>query len=135
MPFTTDIPTYQIITLGNWTGLGGQRGQVVEVILLFSWSRSAQVSGQSWCLSGWDGHSCQSCVLLTIGRLVNGQYILDGKVVWKVRLVGAVYLLDWLDGHLTFVPTLSTRFCQDTKLNLFQDSEARFGEDFKFKFS
>ena len=50
-------------------------------------------------MSGWDGHSCQSCVLLTVGRLVNVQYILDGKVVGKVRLVGAVYLVDWLDGQ------------------------------------
>ena len=41
-PFTTDIPTYHIMTLGNWIGLGGQYGQVVGVILLFSWSRSAQ---------------------------------------------------------------------------------------------
>ena len=31
--------------------------------------------------------------------LVTGQYILDGKVVGKVRLVGAVYLVDWLDGR------------------------------------
>ena len=41
-PFTTDIPTYHISTLGNWNGLGGQYGQVVGVTLLFSWSRSAQ---------------------------------------------------------------------------------------------
>ena len=41
-PFTTDKPTYHIMTLGNWNGLGGQYGQVVGVILLFSWSRSAQ---------------------------------------------------------------------------------------------
>ena len=68
--------------------MGGQYGQVVGVILLFSWSR---------CLSGWDCHGCQSCVLLRVGRLVTGQYILDGKVVRKVRLVGAVYLVDWLD--------------------------------------
>ena len=27
------------------------------------------------------------------------QYILDGKVVGKVRLVGAVYVVDWLDGQ------------------------------------
>ena len=40
--FTTDIPTYHIMTLGNWNGLGGQYGQVVGVNLLFSWSRSAQ---------------------------------------------------------------------------------------------
>ena len=53
----------------------------------------------NWCLSGWDGHGCQSCVLLRVGRLVTGQYILDGKVVGKVRLVGAVYLVDWLDGQ------------------------------------
>ena len=56
-------------------------------------------SGRSWCLSGWDCHGCQSCVLLRVGRLVTGQYILDGKVVGKVRLVGAVYLVDWLDGQ------------------------------------
>ena len=31
--------------------------------------------------------------------MVTGQYILDGKVVGKVRLVGAVYLVDWLDGQ------------------------------------
>ena len=41
-PFTTNIPTYHIMTLGNWNGLCGQYGQVVGVILLFSWSRSAQ---------------------------------------------------------------------------------------------
>ena len=29
--------------------------------------------------------------------MVTGQYILDGKVVRKLRLVGAVYLVDWLD--------------------------------------
>ena len=56
-------------------------------------------SGRSWRLSGWDCHGCQSCVLLRVGRLVTGQYILDGKVVGKVRLVGAVYLVDWLDGQ------------------------------------
>ena len=56
-------------------------------------------SGRSWCLSGLDCHGCQSCVLLRVGRLVTGQYILDGKVVGKVRLVGAVYLVDWLDGQ------------------------------------
>ena len=54
-------------------------------------------SGRSWCLSGLDCHSCQSCVFLRVGRLVTGQYILDGKVVRKLRLVGAVYLVDWLD--------------------------------------
>ena len=41
-PSTTDIPTYHIMTLGNWNGLGGQYGQVVGLTLLFSWSRSAQ---------------------------------------------------------------------------------------------
>ena len=56
-------------------------------------------SGRSWCLSGLDCHGCQSCVFLRVGRLVTGQYILDGKVVGKVRLVGAVYLVDWLDGQ------------------------------------
>ena len=33
---------------------------------------------------------CQSCVLLRVGRLVTGQYVLGGKVVGNVRLVGAV---------------------------------------------
>ena len=41
----------------------------------------------------------QSRVILRVGRLVTGQYILDGKVVRKLRLVGAVYLVDWLDGQ------------------------------------
>ena len=50
-------------------------------------------------MSGWDCHGCQSCDLFRVGRLVTGQYILDGKVVGKVRLVGAVYLVDWLDGQ------------------------------------
>ena len=50
-------------------------------------------------MSGWDCHGCQSCVLLRFGRLVTGQYILDVEVVGKVRLVGAVYLVDWLDGQ------------------------------------
>ena len=50
-------------------------------------------------MSGWDCHGCQSCVLLRVSRSVTGQYILDGKVVGKVRLVGAVYLVDWLDGQ------------------------------------
>ena len=44
-----------------------------------------------------DCHGCQSCVFLRVGWLVTGQYILDGKVVRKLRLVGAVYLVDWLD--------------------------------------
>ena len=48
-------------------------------------------------MSGLDFHGCQSCVFLRVGRLVTGQYILDGKVVRKLRLVGAVYLVDWLD--------------------------------------
>ena len=55
--------------------------------------------GRSWCSSGWDGHVCQSCVSLRVGRLVTDQYYLGGKVVEKVRLVGAVYLVDWLDGQ------------------------------------
>ena len=50
-------------------------------------------------MSGWECHCCQSCVLLRVGRLVTGQYILDGKVVGKVRLVGAVYLGYCLDGQ------------------------------------
>ena len=47
----------------------------------------------NWCLSGWDGHGCQSCVLLRVGRLVTGKYIWDGKVVGKIRLVGAIHVL------------------------------------------
>ena len=50
-------------------------------------------SGQSWCLSGWDCHGCQSCVLLRVGRLVTGKYIWGGKVVGKIRLVGAIRVL------------------------------------------
>ena len=63
-------------------GWGGQYGQVVGVIMLFN-----------WCLSGWDGHGCQSCVLLRVGRLVTGKYIWGGKVVGKIRLVGAIRVL------------------------------------------
>ena len=70
------------------TGWGDFVVQLVEVS-----------SGQSWYLSGWDGHVCQSCVSLRVGRLVTDQYYLGGKVVEKVRLVGAVYLVDWLDGQ------------------------------------
>ena len=50
-------------------------------------------------MSVWDCHSCQSCVLFRVGRLFTGQYFLDGMVVGKVRLVWAVYLVDWLDGQ------------------------------------
>ena len=49
-------------------------------------------------MSGWDGHGCQSCILLRLGKLVTGQDVWGGKVVGKVRLVGAVHLVDWLDG-------------------------------------
>ena len=67
-------------------GLDGQYGQVVGVIMLCN-----------WCLSGWDGHGCQSCVLLRVGRLVTGQYILDDKVVGKARLVGQfIWLIGWM---------------------------------------
>ena len=34
--------------MGNWNGLGGQYGQVVGVIFLFSWSRSAQSDHGVW---------------------------------------------------------------------------------------
>ena len=34
-----DIPTYHIMTLGNWNGLGCQYGQVVGVILSFKIKR------------------------------------------------------------------------------------------------
>ena len=50
-------------------------------------------------MSGWEDHGCQSCVLLRVGRLITGQCVLGGKVVGKVSLVGAVYLVDWLDGQ------------------------------------
>ena len=82
-------------------GWGGQYGQVVGVIMLFN-----------WCLSGWDGHGCQSCVLLRVGRLVTGQYVLGGKVVGKVRLVGAVYLVDWLVGQVVGVLESSSQIYQ-----------------------
>ena len=68
--------------------VGGDVVQLVEVS-----------SGRSWCLSGLDCHVCQSCVSLRVGRLVTDQYYLGDKVVEKVRLVGAVYLDDWLDGQ------------------------------------
>ena len=95
-PFTTDIPTYHIKDSGQlewfgWSVWSSGWGDFVVQLVEVS-------SGRSWCLSGWDCHGCQSCVLLRVGRLVTGQYILDGKVVGKVRLVGAVYLVDWLDG-------------------------------------
>ena len=69
---------------------------MVGVIGLFSWS------GRSWCLSGWDGQwSRLSELFFTQARRIvtGGQYVLGGKVVEKVRLVGAVYLVDWLDGQ------------------------------------
>ena len=48
----------------------------------------------------WLGLSRLSELCFTqVRRLVTGQYILDGKVVGKVRLVGAVYLVYWLDGQ------------------------------------
>ena len=50
-------------------------------------------------MSGWEGHGCQSCVLLRVGRLITGHCVLGGKVVGKVSLVQAVYLVDWLDGQ------------------------------------
>ena len=55
-PSTTDIPTYHIMTLGNWNGLGwlvwssGWGDFVVQLVEVSS--------GRSWCLSGWDGHGC-----------------------------------------------------------------------------
>ena len=69
-----------------------------------------------WCLSGWDGHVCQSCVSLRVGRLVTDQYYLGGKVVEKVRLVGAVFLVDWLDdqyGQVGQVVGMLESCCQD----------------------
>ena len=57
-------------------------------------------------MSCWDCHGCQSCVLLRVGRLVTGQYILDGNLVEKVRLIGAVYLVDSLDGQCWLVKWL-----------------------------
>ena len=92
MPFTTDLPTYHIKDSGQlewfgWSVWSSGWGDFVVQLVEVS-------SGRSWCLSG-----CQSCVLLRVGRLVTGQYILDGKVDRKVRLVGAAYLVDWLDGR------------------------------------
>ena len=96
---TIDIPTYHIIDNDSgqlewfgWSVRSSGWGDFVVQLVEVS-------SGRSCCLSGWDCHGCQSCVLLRVGRLVTGQYILDGKVVGKVRLVGAVYLVDWLDGQ------------------------------------
>ena len=70
----------------------------------------------SWCLSGLDCHGCQSCVFLRVGRLVTGQYILDGKVVRKLRLVGAVYLVDLLDvGPVVGILELSSQDDDENK--------------------
>ena len=96
-PFTTDIPTYHIKDSGQlewfgWSVWSSGWGDFVVQLVEVS-------SGRSRRLSGWDCHGCQSCVLLRVVRLVTGQYILDGKVVGKVRLVGAVYLVVWLDGQ------------------------------------
>ena len=63
-------------------GWGGQYGQVVGVIMLFN-----------WCLSGWNGWDGHRCVLLRVGRLVTSKYIWGGKVVGKIRLVGAIRVL------------------------------------------
>ena len=64
------------------------RDWIGEILILVSKSLPL-TSG----LSGWDGHGCQSCVLLRVGRLVTGQYIWGGKVVGKIRLVGAIRVL------------------------------------------
>ena len=63
-PSTTDIPTYHIMTLDNLNGLGwsvwssGWGDLVVKLVKVSS--------ERSWRLSGWDGHGCQSCVLLRV---------------------------------------------------------------------
>ena len=72
-----------------------QYGQEVGMIGLFSWPRSA--SGEHG-FSGWDGQGCQSCVLFRLSRLLTGQDVWGGMVVGKVKCVGAVHLVDWLDG-------------------------------------
>ena len=95
------------MTQGNWNGLGwlvwssGWGDFVVQLVEVRS--------GRSWCLSGWDCHSCQSCVLLRVGRLVTGH--------WKVRLVGAVYLDDWLDGQCGQVVGMLESSSQDDVSN------------------
>ena len=50
----------------------------------------------------WSGWSRLSELCFTQGKQVGhcslSQYVLGGKVVGKDRLVGAVYLVVWLDG-------------------------------------
>ena len=90
-PFTTDIPTYHIKDSGQlewfgWSVWSSGWGDFVVQLVEVS-------SGRSWCLSGLDCHGCQSCVFLRVGRLVTGKYIWGGKVVGKIRLVGAICVL------------------------------------------
>ena len=47
----------------------------------------------NWCLSGWNGWDGHGCVLLRVSRLVTSKYIWGGKVVGKIRLVGAIRVL------------------------------------------
>ena len=57
--------------------------------------------------------------MVTVVRVVfysgsaDGQYVLDGKVVEKVRLVGAVYLVDWLEGQCGQVVGILASSSQD----------------------
>ena len=43
--------------------------------------------------------------------MVTDQYYLGGKVVEKVKLVGAVYLVDWLDGLVSVVKLVKWLGC------------------------
>ena len=104
-PFSTDIPTYHIMTLGNWNGLDGQYGQVVGVILLFSWSRSAQGDHGVWVVgivtvvrvvfySGSAGWS-----LFSIFWMVrwSGKLGWLGQFIWLIGwMVSVVKLVKWL---------------------------------------
>ena len=49
----------------------------------------------------WLGWSWLSELFFTQARrmVTGGQYVLGGKVVKNVGLVGAVYLVDWLEGQ------------------------------------
>ena len=49
----------------------------------------------------WLGWSRLSELFFTQARwmVTGGQYVLGGKVVEKVGLVGAIYLVDWLEGQ------------------------------------
>ena len=64
------------------------------------------------------GLSQLSELCFTQGRQVgHWSVFLDGKVVGKVRLVGAVYLVDWLDGQCGQVVGMLESSSQDDILN------------------